>query len=138
MSLLEKLAKYDAIANTVNDQIEKIKASELESAKPQDFPLDGPQITNLDLFMAYTTAYLKGRKDLHQRRLKSNLQTSEPGPSGIAVEIYAFTKATDWVKHKTARDEITIHLLAAAPYFDLRIFQESTDVEFLITNREGI
>jgi miniconductance mechanosensitive channel len=106
-------------------------------SEPFDFPLDGPQITNLELFMAYLAAYLKRRKDLHQRRLAPVLQISEPGSDGIAVEIYAFTKATGWVEHKTTRDEITIHLLAAAPYFDLRMFQESTDVEFLVMKREG-
>lgn len=133
MKLLEKLERYDLIVDIVSEQIEKIKKSELESARPLDFPLDGPQITNLDLFTKYLAAYLKTRKDLHQRRLKAVIQTSEPGPKGIAVEIYAFTKATGWVEHAATRDEITIHLLAAAPYFELRVFQESTDVEFLVT-----
>lgn len=131
MSMLEKLSKYDLIAEVVNDQIERIKESQLETTNPLDFPLDGPQITNLDLFMKYLMAYLKDRKDLHQRRLEAVIQTSDPGRDGIAVEIFAFTKATGWVEHAATRDEIVIHLLAVAPYFELRIFQDSTDVEFL-------
>jgi len=87
--------------------------------------------------MKYLVAYLKGRKDLHQRRLKAVVQTAEPGPDGIAVEIYTFTKATDWVKHAAIRDEITIHLLAAAPNFELRVFQESTGIEFLVTAEQA-
>lgn len=125
MTLLEKMSKYDLVADIANKQIEKIRENELEAVSPVDFPLDGPQITNLDLFMSYVRAYLKSRKDLHQRRLKAVIQTSEPGRDGIAVEIYAFTKATDWVKHAATRDEITIHILAAAPHFDLRVFQDS-------------
>jgi miniconductance mechanosensitive channel len=136
MSLLENFYKYDLIADVVNDQIEKIKESQLEAAKPLDFPLDGPQITNLDLFIKYLRAYLKSRQDLHQRRLTAVIQTSDPGRGGIAVELFAYTKATGWEEHAATRDEIMIHLLAAAPYFDLRVFQDSTDVEFLYKGRQ--
>jgi miniconductance mechanosensitive channel len=137
LGLLEKMSKYDLVADIVNEQIEKIRENELEAISPVDFPLDGPQITNLDLFILYVRAYLKRRKDLHQRRLKAVIQTSEPGRDGIAVEIYAFTKATDWVKHAATRDEITIHILAAAPHFDLRIFQGPTDVEFVVMGQKA-
>jgi miniconductance mechanosensitive channel len=125
LELLKKMSRYDLITDVINEQMEKIKENELASTPPNDFPLDGPYITNLDLFMKYLLAYLRGRKDLHQRRLTAAIQTSDPGPKGIAVELFAFTKATGWAEHSAARDEITIHLLAAAPYFDLRIFQES-------------
>ena len=133
MPLLETLRKYDLVADVVDEHIDKIKQSQLESAVPLDFPLDGPQVTNIDLFMNYLMAYLKSRKDLHQRRLAPVIQTSEPGPKGFAVELYVFTKATDWVTHAAIRDQITIHLLAAAPHFGLRVFQDSTDIEYLIT-----
>jgi miniconductance mechanosensitive channel len=132
LALLEKMSKNDLVADIVNEQITKIREHELEAVSPVDFPLDGPQITNLDLFILYVRAYLKRRKDLHQRRLKAVIQTSPPGRDGIAVEIYAFTKATDWVKHAATRDEVTIHILAAAPHFDLRVFQDLTDLESLV------
>jgi miniconductance mechanosensitive channel len=135
MSLLEKLSKYELIADIVNDQIEKLKDSQLDIAEPIDFPLDGPQSTNLDLFIKYLRAYLKGRQDLHQRRL-TVVQTSDPGREGIAVEIFVYTKATGWVEHAATRDEIIIHLLAAAPYFDLRVFQDTTDVEYVFKGRQ--
>jgi len=130
MNLLEKLGRYELITDDVKNQIEKIKANELQTAEPLDFPLDGPQSTNLDLYIKYLRAYLKGRQDLHQRRL-TIVQTSDPGREGIAVEIYVYTKATGWLEHAATRDEIMIHLLAAAPYFDLRIFQDPTDVEYV-------
>ena len=131
LSLLERLGKYDLIADVVNKQIEMIKESQLEGAEPLDFPLDGLHYTNLDLFIKYLRAYLNGRKDLQQRRMTTVIQTSDPGRDKIAVQIFSYTKATGWVEHAATRDEIMIHLLAVAPYFDLRVFQDSTDVEFL-------
>jgi len=124
--LLQRLAKYDLISEVVAKQIERINASQLESAEPLDFPLDGPHITNLELFMKYILAYLRARKDLHHRRLAEVIQTSDPGRDGISIEIFAFTKATGWVEHAATRDEIMIHIIAAAPFFDLRIFQDAT------------
>ena len=137
MRLLQRLAKYDLITDIVTDQIERIRASQLESVEPLDFPLDGPYMTNLDLFMRYLLAYLRVRKDLHHRRLPEVIQTSDPGRDGISIEIYAFTKATGWVEHAATRDEIMIHLIAAAPFFDLRIFQDATAIEYLIMSSDG-
>jgi miniconductance mechanosensitive channel len=131
MGLLEKLSKYEFIADEITGQIEVIKASQLETAEPLDFPLDGSQSTNLDLFIKYLRAYLKSRSDLHQRRLITVVQTSDPGREGIAVQIFTYTKATGWIEHAAIRDEIMIHLLAAAPYFDLRVFQDPTDIELI-------
>ena len=47
------------------------------------------------------------------------------------MEIFAYTKDPGWVEHAATRDEIMFHLLLAAPYFDFRVFQDFTDVEFL-------
>jgi miniconductance mechanosensitive channel len=130
LSLLEKLGRYELIADVVNEQIEKVKESQLERADPLDFPFDGPHYTNLDLFIKYLRAYLKSRPDLHQRRL-TVIQTSDPGRDGIAVQMFTYTKATGWIEHAATRDEIMVHLLAAAPYFDLRVFQDPTDIELV-------
>ena len=49
-----------------------------------------------------------------------------PGPSGLPLEIYAFTKTTDWTTYEDIQAEIVNHLLAALPYFGLRLFQQPT------------
>jgi hypothetical protein len=45
--------------------------------------------------------------------------------------MFTYTKATGWIEHAATRDEIMVHLLAAAPYFDLRVFQDPTDIELV-------
>ena len=126
-ALLKNLRKYDLIADVVNDQIEKIRENQLETTEPVDFLLDGPQVTNLDLFMKYVSAYLSRRKDLVKRRLPTIIRISESGPKGIVVQILAFTKATGSIEHFATCDEIIIHLIAVAPDFGLRAFQEKSD-----------
>jgi len=119
LALLDKLSKYDLITDTVNEEIEKIKVHNLDAVEAPDFPLDTPLIT----YMRYITLFLGNRKDLHTRRLAPVVQTSDPGSEGIPIDIFAFTKATDWVQYAAIQDEIILHLIAAAPYFELKLYQ---------------
>jgi len=123
LALLDKLSKYDLITDTVNEEIEKIKVHNLDAVEAPDFPLDTPLITNIQLYMRYIALFLGSRKDLHTRRLAPVVQTSDPGSEGIPIDIFAFTKATDWVQYAAIQDEIILHLIAAAPYFELKLYQ---------------
>ena len=53
-----------------------------------------------------------------------------PSPTGLPVEIYVFAKTTEWAVYETIQAAIFDHLLAAASYFDLRVFQEPTGLDF--------
>lgn len=123
LNLLDKLSKYDLIADTVNEQIAKIKESQLDSLNSSDFPLDSPQLTNVQLFMRYADAYLGKRKDLHRRRLPHIIYISEPSSSGVSVNIFAYTRKTSWPDYAAIKDDITIHMIAAVPYFGLKVFR---------------
>jgi miniconductance mechanosensitive channel len=124
LALLRQLSDVDLIAAHVNEQISQLEEAQLADAGPGDLPLDGPQITNVELFRKYTEAYLRGRKDLRQRHFTFIVRILEPISAGLPLEIYVFTKKTDWTEYVTTKGEIMTHLLAAAPYFDLRVFPE--------------
>jgi miniconductance mechanosensitive channel len=130
MAVLEKMSKYDLIAEPVSDQIDELKKSELDSAEPIDFPLDGPQITNIQLFMEYAKAYLRSRKDMRQRRFLFMIRVLEPSREGLPLQIIVFTRNTPIVEFSATQSEILMHLVAAAPYFGLKIFQEPMGADF--------
>jgi miniconductance mechanosensitive channel len=46
----------------------------------------------------------------------------------LPIQIYAFTKTVDWAEFEAIQTDILIHLLAALPYFDLRIYQEASGI----------
>jgi miniconductance mechanosensitive channel len=48
----------------------------------------------------------------------------------LPLEIYVFTTTTDWVVYEGVQADIFDHLLAAASYFDLRVFQQPTGRDF--------
>ena len=83
--------------------------------------LNGPYVTNLDLFAAYIEAYLLAdpRTHGHGTLLVRQLKPLDSG--GLPLEVYVFFDETDWKRHEAIEGEVYAHFLAATPLFDLRI-----------------
>ena len=88
-----------------------------------------PQLTNMDVFQAYVTNYLRDRPDLHQEGMTLMVRQLAPSPTGLPLEIYAFTKTVEWGEYEAIQAEIIDHLLGAMPQFDLRVFQERSGAD---------
>jgi miniconductance mechanosensitive channel len=94
-----------------------------------------PQVTNMEVFQAYVANYLKSRPDLHQQGMTLMARQLAPGPTGLPLEIYAFTRTVEWGQYEAIQAEIFDHLLGAMPQFDLRVFQEPIGADFrVLTN----
>jgi len=88
-------------------------------------PLNGRHMTNLGLFRLYLTEYLRQLPGLHQH-MTSMVRQLAPNEKGIPLEIYVFTVTTVWLEYEGIMADIFDHVIAAAPYFDLEIFEEPT------------
>ena len=58
------------------------------------------------------------------------VRSLSPDPTGLPIELYVFTKTTEWIRYELIQAEIFDHLVAAAQNFGLRIFQEPTGLDF--------
>jgi miniconductance mechanosensitive channel len=47
----------------------------------------------------------------------------QPHEKGLPIEIYVFTKTTEWAKYEEIQSDIFDHVLAAIPEFDLQVYQ---------------
>ena len=47
-----------------------------------------------------------------------------PGPQGLPLEIYCFTRTTEWLPYEGIQADVFDHIIAITPEFDLRLFQE--------------
>jgi miniconductance mechanosensitive channel len=90
---------------------------------------NGNQITNVGVFRAYIAAYLRSRPDINQE-MTLLVRQLEPGPSGLPLELYAFTRTTAWEEYEAIQADIFDHLVAAIRVFDLQVFQQPTGVDF--------
>jgi miniconductance mechanosensitive channel len=127
---LKELGKIDLIYDHLEKRIKEIKDYQVEHADHYDSPLDGPQITNTELFRVYIESYLRSRDDIHHSGLPFLIRSLEPTPTGLPIEIYVFTKTTKWEEYEAIQSDIFDHLLAAAGHFGLRVFQEPTGMDF--------
>ena len=68
--------------------------------------------------MAYLKAHARINTDMTLL-----VRQNPPGPQGLPIEIYCFTRSTDWIVYEDAQSDIFDHLLSILPEFGLRLFQ---------------
>ncbi len=105
------------------------KERELAEWNAANVPADGSDIranmrylTNIGTFRAYVTQYLKRHPQIHQDQLML-IRQMEPGPQGVGIQIYTFTRDTRWVYYEGIQSDIFDHILSIVPEFGLRVFQ---------------
>ena len=130
--MLERLAQIDAIQEFVTEKLGGMVSYRQKQAETFDSPLDGPQITNAEIFRNYIERYLRRRPDIHQKKMDLLVRALEPSDHGLPIEVYAFTKTTSWEQYEKIQAEIFDHLIAAAGTFDLRLFQQPTGLDFAV------
>ena len=74
----------------------------------------------------YAARYLKGHPGIHPD-LMQMVRMLQPTPEGIPVEVYCFTRETDWVAYEAVQGAVFDHLFAVLPDFGLRAYQRSSD-----------
>ncbi len=85
-------------------------------------PVNGRRMTNIGLFRAYVLAYAKHNPNIHQE-LTLLVRQLAPSEYGIPLELYMFTKGTQWVYFEDTMADIFDHLLAAIKHFHLQVFE---------------
>lgn len=119
-------SKIDAFENYNN-----VNAEEISSGSTAI--LNGPQVTNIEIFRTYTENYLVSRKDIFHSGADGMtflIRSLAPSPNGLPIEIYVFTKTTVWSDYEHIQAQIFDHLIAAAPLFGLRLFQQPSGLDF--------
>jgi len=133
--MLERLSKIDLICEYVSERMHLIKAYQEEHADHYDSPLDGPQVTNTEIFRHYIETYLHSRDDIHHQGLPFLVRNLAPTHTGLPIELYLFTKTTVWEEYEAIQSEIFDHLITAASHFGLHVFQEPTGMDFRFANK---
>ena len=91
----------------------------------------GTTDTNLGLFRAYVTYYLKRHPLLHKGMLIM-VRTLSPTEYGLPLQIYCFTNDTEWSHYESIQSGIMEHLAAVMPAFDLLPYQSSSSHDSMI------
>jgi miniconductance mechanosensitive channel len=118
--LLERLVKIDSLSEEATQQLKLIM--EEENAQKDNSTLIKRK-TNLDMFRLYADKFLRQHNGIHQRKHLILVRDREPGPEGLPVEVWAFTKKVDLPGYEATQASVFSHLIGVLGLFDLKVFQ---------------
>lgn len=128
----EMLEKYRKI-RLLKDYIEKAEHIIQEYNEEHDIDnsilVNGRRQTNLGVFRAYLTAYLKSLPEVNPK-LTCMVRQLQPTDRGLPMELYFFSSIKDWVPYEGVQADVFDHVLAIIPEFDLQVFQSPSGRDF--------
>lgn len=113
---IERISDY--IKQKEEDIAEYNKANNIDTGNI----VNGRQQTNLGIFRAYILAYINANPKLNHD-MTMMVRQLQPNEFGIPLQVYAFSMDKEWVKYEEIQSDIFDHIIAAAPLFDIKIFQ---------------
>jgi len=85
-------------------------------------PLASRRLTNLGVFRTWLELWLKSNPLVHPD-LTFLVRQLAPGPEGLSLELYFFSREQAWAKYEAFQADIFDYILAILPEFGLRVFQ---------------
>jgi miniconductance mechanosensitive channel len=127
--MLERYSRIDLIKDYVADKQQEIREYNRQHSFDKNLAVNGRNQTNVGIFRAYIIAYLKNNAKIN-REMTFLIRQLAPMDRGLPIEIYVFSKDQVWANYEAIQADIFDHLLAAAPEFDLSIFQSPSSYDF--------
>ncbi len=90
---------------------------------------NGRHLTNIGVFRRYAQNYISSLETIHPDLTCMVLQ-KQGNEFGVPLEVYCFTKTTEWYEYESVQGDIFDHLYAAAEEFELEVFQHPSGGDF--------
>lgn len=126
-AMLERFSRINYLADYIAKKSEEL--AQYNSSLDTQTRANGRHLTNVGTFRAYIEAYLRHHPQINQD-LTLLVRQLKPTETGLPIEIYVFSTEKRWVQYESIQADIFDHILAAAPEFDLRVFQNPTGGDF--------
>ena len=120
---VDHFTRFALLKDYIKNKDQDLAAYNTGLATEVDANVNRRRLTNVGTFRAYAYSYLKNHPKIHNDMTLIVRQLA-PGPEGLPLEIYCFTKTTEWVAYEDIQSDIFDHLLAIVPEFGLRLFQK--------------
>jgi miniconductance mechanosensitive channel len=120
-----KFKRFALLKNYINTKQKELGSANAALNNDDDINVNLRRLTNIGTFRAYVVNYLHSRTDISEK-MTFLVRQLPPGPDGLPIEIYIFTKTTEWVAYESIQADIFDHLLAIIPEFGLRVYQKPT------------
>lgn len=135
---LETLKKISILSEYIEKRQQEIKTFNAENGIDPEMPVNGRRITNIGLFRAYIKAYVMENPNIHQK-MTAMVRQLPATQHGLPLELYMFTKGTQWTFYEDVISDLFDHLLASIKYFGLEVFElpASDDLRYILKESQG-
>ncbi|MDR2283579.1 MAG: mechanosensitive ion channel family protein [Sphingobacterium sp.] len=133
---IQELKKIALLKPYIEKREEEIATFNKKEGIDDSVLVNGRRMTNIGLFRAYAMAYARKNPGIHQELtlLVRQLASTE---HGLPLELYMFTRGTQWAFFEDTMSDLFDHLFAAIKYFHLEVFElpASDDLRNVMTER---
>jgi miniconductance mechanosensitive channel len=127
--MIEKFKNIHYLSEYIVDREREIAEFNAKNDINRSNPVNGRALTNIGVFRAYISNYLKHHSGINQDMTLMVRQLA-PTEHGLPLEIYAFSNDIRWDVYETTQADIFDHLFAVAKEFGLRLFQNPSGNDF--------
>ncbi len=120
---IKNLKKIPPIKSYLDEKIKEVEMFNNDSSNDTS-QIEQRNLTNIGTFRAYVENYLRQNENLDTQNMTFLVRQLAPTNQGVSIQIYTFTKTTDWVEYEKIQSDIFDHLLAVLHKFDLRAYQD--------------
>ncbi|SDM56448.1 mechanosensitive ion channel family protein [Bacillus sp. OK048] len=126
--MIEKFVNVDYLSDYIIHKEREISEYNAKNQIDRNNPVNGRALTNIGVFRAYISNYLKNHDGINQNMTLMVRQLAH-NEHGVPIEIYGFTNSVQWAVYETVQSDIFDHLFAVAPEFGLRVFQNPSGAD---------
>jgi miniconductance mechanosensitive channel len=127
--MIEKFKTIQFLSDYITSKEQEITEYNAKNKINRNNPVNGRALTNIGVFRAYISQYLKHHPGISQEMTLLVRQLA-PTEMGLPLEIYAFTNDIRWDVYETIQSDIFDHLFAVAPEFGIHLFQNPSGNDF--------
>lgn len=127
--MLERYRKIQFIAQYIDEKEKELSDYNKEHGIDNSMIVNGRRQTNLGVFRAYLSNYLKLHPSVNHE-MTCMVRQLQPTELGLPLELYFFTNTTAWVLYEGIQADVFDHVLAVASFFDLNVFQNPSGKDF--------
>ena len=124
---MKKIQLISSYIDTRKAEIEKYNSTHKID---KSIAINGRNLTNLGLFRKYITQYLHHYPGLNKDMLMLCRQLQSTA-HGVPLEVYAFSNDKRFENYEYIMSDIFDHIIASVPYFNLEIFETTSEKGFL-------
>jgi len=128
-AMIDKFKKITLLKDYIENKLADIQNHNNNLACDLSEKTNGRRMTNIGVFRAYITVYLKNHRKINQESTLMVRQL-EANDNGIPFEVYAFANTTDWAEFEGIQSDIFDHIYAVIQEFGLVLYQNpsSSDI----------